>query len=67
MHRKAENQTNLGTTKHETTRAEALASSRAQETQGAHTEAELDFETLDLSIETVEERISPSETNVFDK
>jgi len=29
--------------------------------------AELDFEALDLSIETVEERISPSETNVFDK
>ncbi len=29
--------------------------------------AELDFESLDLSIETVEERISPSETNVFDK
>jgi hypothetical protein len=27
----------------------------------------LDFAKLDLSIEKVEERISPSETNVFDK
>lgn len=27
----------------------------------------LDIEWMDLSIETVEERISPSETNVFDK
>jgi len=28
---------------------------------------ELDLDDLDLSVETVEERISPSETNVFDK
>ena len=28
---------------------------------------QLDFEQLDLSVEEVEERISPSETNVFDK
>lgn len=27
----------------------------------------LDFEAMDLSVESVEERISPSETNVFDK
>jgi hypothetical protein len=27
----------------------------------------LDLESLDLSVEAVEERISPSETNVFDK
>lgn len=27
----------------------------------------IDFAKLDLSIEKVEERISPSETNVFDK
>jgi hypothetical protein len=27
----------------------------------------LDFAKLDLSVERVEERISPSETNVFDK
>ena len=27
----------------------------------------LDLEELDLSVETIEERISPSETNVFDK
>ena len=29
--------------------------------------AELDLDNLDLTVETVEERISPSETNVFDK
>ena len=28
---------------------------------------ELNVDDLDLSVETVEERISPSETNVFDK
>lgn len=27
----------------------------------------LDLDALDLSVETAEERISPSETNVFDK
>ncbi|MCB9913717.1 MAG: hypothetical protein H6828_01050 [Planctomycetes bacterium] len=27
----------------------------------------LDFSKLDLRVETVDERISPSETNVFDK
>ncbi len=27
----------------------------------------LDLQHLDLTVETVEERISPSETNVFDK
>ena len=30
-------------------------------------EEQLDFAKLDLRVETVEERISPSETNVFDK
>ena len=29
--------------------------------------ADLDLSNLDLTIESVEERISPSETNVFDK
>jgi hypothetical protein len=29
--------------------------------------ADLDLANLDLSVESVEERISPSETNVFDK
>jgi hypothetical protein len=29
--------------------------------------AKIDFAKLDLSIEKVDERISPSETNVFDK
>lgn len=28
---------------------------------------DLDLDSLDLSVETAEERISPSETNVFDK
>ncbi|MEM1451646.1 MAG: hypothetical protein AAF957_00010 [Planctomycetota bacterium] len=44
----------------------------AEETQVTGAEAsaqddELDLDDLDLSVETVEERISPSETNVFDK
>ncbi len=30
-------------------------------------EKALDVESLDLTIETVEDRINPSETNVFDK
>jgi hypothetical protein len=30
-------------------------------------EQELDLSKLDLTVETIEERISPSETNVFDK
>lgn len=32
-----------------------------------NTSEALDFEGMDLSVESVEERISPSETNVFDK
>ncbi len=37
-------------------------------TEGAGGDAmDLDLEGLDLTVETVEERISPSETNVFDK
>ncbi len=35
--------------------------------QGEAKPEALDIENLDLSIETVEDRISPSETNVFDK
>ncbi|MDC3307243.1 hypothetical protein OAV47_00235 [bacterium] len=38
----------------------------AEASQAAGGEA-LDLEGLDLTVETVEERISPSETNVFDK
>ncbi|MFT4649166.1 MAG: hypothetical protein ACI87O_000323 [Planctomycetota bacterium] len=30
-------------------------------------ETELDLENLDLEVEAIDERISPSETNVFDK
>ena len=48
--------------------------SEEQEEQAAGDEAlspdpleGLDLENLDLTVETVEERISPSETNVFDK
>ena len=40
---------------------------RAAAPLGEAAEEELDLEELDLSVETVEERISPSETNVFDK
>ncbi|MDZ4772766.1 MAG: hypothetical protein SGI72_06480 [Planctomycetota bacterium] len=37
--------------------------SRAEE----KTAPKIDFSKLDLTVEKVEERISPSETNVFDK
>ena len=41
---------------------------KAREERGAETKpAKIDFAKLDLSVEKVEERISPSETNVFDK
>jgi hypothetical protein len=65
MHRKAENETNEKSTQNDV--VEAPVRARVDRSQVAHTETELDFESLDLSIETVEERISPSETNVFDK
>ena len=39
----------------------------AQGANAAAPELELNLEDLDLTVETVEERISPSETNVFDK
>ncbi len=68
MHRKAESQTNPSTANQRTTEQEtAEARAHVEQAEGTPTEAELDFESLDLSIETVEERISPSETNVFDK
>jgi hypothetical protein len=65
MHRKAENETNEKSTKNEVDEAQGRTS--GGQSQASQTESELDFESLDLSIETVEERISPSETNVFDK
>lgn len=41
---------------------------KREDRAGANSEPEkLDFAKLDLSIEKVEERIAPSETNVFDK
>lgn len=50
--------------------AEASEAAEAETTeQGAESAGgdALDLEGLDLTVETVEERISPSETNVFDK
>ena len=44
------------------------APARPQGTQTVESPAAgLDFAKLDLSVERIEERISPSETNVFDK
>jgi hypothetical protein len=43
--------------------APKMREERGQEAQ----KEKLDFAKLDLRIEKVEERISPSETNVFDK
>jgi hypothetical protein len=41
---------------------------REERGQGEHEQVpQIDFANLDLRVETVEERISPSETNVFDK
>jgi len=45
--------------------AEEQESTEAQDNPSSL--AELDLSKLDLRIESVEERISPSETNVFDK
>ena len=51
--------------KHETHEPQpAKREERAGETRP---EAPIDFSKLDLTIEKVEERISPGETNVFDK
>jgi len=38
-----------------------------EERNAESTVPELDFASLDLRVEVVEERISPGETNVFDK
>jgi hypothetical protein len=40
---------------------------RAERAESKGEPEKLDFAQLDLSIEKVEERIAPSETNVFDK
>jgi hypothetical protein len=40
---------------------------QAAETTREAAPDQLDFTRLDLTVEAVEERISPSETNVFDK
>lgn len=39
----------------------------AAEATAENAAEDLDLDALDLTVETVEERISPSETNVFDK
>ncbi|MCA8980941.1 MAG: hypothetical protein H6831_03755 [Planctomycetes bacterium] len=51
-------------------KAEPPAEERAKAQKGTTIDRPgggLDFSKLDLSVETVDERISPSETNVFDK
>lgn len=40
---------------------------RAESREDKQAVPKLDFSKLDLTVEKVEERISPSETNVFDK
>lgn len=55
----------------ENERQEAQASEAGTEqatgAENAKAAEALDFANMDLSVESVEERISPSETNVFDK
>lgn len=48
---------------------EVAANKPAKETKPteANEKAKIDIASLDLRLEKVEERISPSETNVFDK
>lgn len=43
------------------------AGKAADEKDAPRATPKLDFAKLDLTVEKVEERISPSETNVFDK
>jgi len=50
-----------------TSSGEQAASSAADGASAQDLLADLDLANLDLSVESVEERISPSETNVFDK
>lgn len=46
---------------------EGPAPKKREERTADESAEKIDFAKLDLSIEKVEERISPSETNVFDK
>lgn len=48
-------------TKSEPKRAEESSKTAPDKTKG------LDFSKLDLTVERVDERLSPSETNIFDK
>lgn len=45
----------------------APQAARKEQGQDGSAAGDLDLSQLDLSVEEVEERISPSETNVFDK
>lgn len=50
------------------TRSAADGDAAAQGSESTSESApEIDLDAMDLSVETAEERISPSETNVFDK
>jgi hypothetical protein len=51
----------------QSTRDAQAASSGSSSASAKDLLADLDLANLDLSVESVEERISPSETNVFDK
>lgn len=46
---------------------EKAADPSTEKAKPADEQAKIDINTLDLRLEKVEERISPSETNVFDK
>jgi hypothetical protein len=52
---------------HKKVETEKPAPAKREERGQERPKEKLDFAKLDLSIEKVEERISPSETNVFDK
>lgn len=59
--------TQKDTKKPEAATKSAPAPARPESRDEAAKQPALDFAKLDLTIEKVEERISPSETNVFDK
>ncbi len=53
---------------HKKDAAEQDNTTQSEQAQENATELEsLDLENLDLKVEAIDERISPSETNVFDK
>ncbi len=52
---------------HKDAQAREADAEKAAGAEKANAAEGLDFANMDLSVESVEERISPSETNVFDK